>query len=70
VPLPQIVEEDRALAERLQQIHFSLALMLVALFVAHLAGVLYHHLIRQDGIMKRMLGGAAANDGPNRHAPL
>jgi cytochrome b561 len=55
VPLPQPVEADRDLAERLQQIHFTLAMLLAALFAAHLAGVLYHHLIQQDGVLRRML---------------
>jgi cytochrome b561 len=58
VPLPLVVEEDRALAERLQTVHFTLAMMLVALFAAHMGGVLYHHLIRQDGVLRRMLPGA------------
>lgn len=56
-PLPQIVAEDRAVAERFQQIHFTLAMVLVALFVAHLGGVLYHHLVLQDGVLRRMLPG-------------
>jgi cytochrome b561 len=64
LPLPQIVNEDRALAERLQGIHFALAMILFGLFVAHLAGVLYHHLIRQDGILGRMLPGAARATRP------
>jgi cytochrome b561 len=59
LPLPQLVAEDRELAERFQQIHFNLAMLLAALFAAHLAGVLYHHLIVQDGVLRRMLPGAA-----------
>jgi cytochrome b561 len=55
VPLPQIVPVDRAIAERFQQIHFSLAMLLAALFAAHLGGVLYHHLVVQDGVLRRML---------------
>lgn len=55
VPLPQVVEADRELAERLQQVHFTLAMTLVALFAAHIAGVLYHHLIQRDGVLRRML---------------
>jgi cytochrome b561 len=55
LPLPLIVPEDRELAARLQTIHFNLAMGLAGLFVAHLAGVLYHHLIRQDGVLRRML---------------
>jgi cytochrome b561 len=58
-PLPLVVEEDRALAERLQSVHFALAMVLVALFAVHIGGVLYHHLIRKDGVLRRMLPGAA-----------
>jgi cytochrome b561 len=66
LPLPQLVAEDHELAERLDQIHFSLAMVLVALIVAHLAGVLYHHLVLQDGILRRMLPGAGTRAGTNR----
>ena len=59
IPLPQPVEVDRALAERLQGVHFALAMALVALFAAHIGGVLYHHLIRKDGVLRRMLPSAA-----------
>jgi cytochrome b561 len=58
--LPQIVEADRDLAERLQLVHFTLAMVLVALFAAHLGGVLFHHLIKQDGVLRRMLPGQPA----------
>ena len=57
VPLPLVVDADRELAERLQTIHFTLAMTLVALVAAHITGVLYHHLIRQDGVLRRMLPG-------------
>jgi cytochrome b561 len=57
IPLPQVVPADRALAERLQYVHFTLAMTLLALFAAHMCGVLYHHLVRQDGLLQRMLPG-------------
>ena len=59
IPLPLVVEADRALAERLQGVHFALAMVLVTLFAAHIGGVLYHHLIRKDGVLRRMLLSAA-----------
>jgi cytochrome b561 len=59
IPLPLVVEEDRALAESMQSVHFTLAMVLVALFAAHVGGVLYHHLIRRDGVLRRMLQSAA-----------
>lgn len=66
VPLPQVVEADRDLAERLQGIHFTFAMVLLALFVAHMGGVLFHHLIRQDGILQRMLPGQGRRATMNR----
>jgi cytochrome b561 len=59
LPLPQVVEADRDLAARFQSIHFGLAMLLLGLFVAHMGGVLFHHLIKQDGILRRMLPGQA-----------
>jgi cytochrome b561 len=55
LPLPAPVSEDRALAERLDQVHVALAIGLALLFAAHLAGVLYHHLVRRDAVLNRML---------------
>jgi cytochrome b561 len=66
VPLPQIVEADRDLAARFQSIHFALAMVLAALFVAHMGGVLFHHLIKQDGILQRMLPSQTRRPTMNR----
>ena len=66
VPLPQLFEADRDFAERLQGIHFALAMVLLALFAAHMVGVLFHHLIKQDGILQRMLPGQARRATTNR----
>jgi cytochrome b561 len=57
VPLPNILAEDRALAERLAEIHELAAFVLLGLIVLHVAGVLFHHLIRRDAILSRMLPG-------------
>lgn len=59
LPLPLIVEENRELAARMQGIHDALALTLVGLVALHVGAVLYHHLIRQDGVLHRMLPSAA-----------
>jgi cytochrome b561 len=58
VALPTPVPVDRALAERLDGIHVALALTLAALVAVHVAGVLYHHLVRRDALLRRMLAGA------------
>lgn len=54
VPLPDLVPADRALAMRLQRLHFTLAMILAALFAMHAAAALYHHLIRRDDTLRRM----------------
>ena len=63
IPLPAPVSEDRALAERLQGVHETLAIVLALLFAAHLAGVLYHHLVRRDTVLSRMLPSVAPPRG-------
>jgi cytochrome b561 len=63
VPLPGPVSEDRELAERLQGVHEALAVVLAALFAVHLAGVLYHHLVRRDAVLSRMLPSASPPPG-------
>ena len=63
IPIPAPVAEDQELAERLQGLHEALAIGLFLLFVLHLAGVLYHHLIRRDAVLSRMLPSAAPPPG-------
>jgi cytochrome b561 len=58
LPLPAPVTEDRELAEQLEVVHRTLAITLAVLFAIHLAGVLYHHLVRRDGVLSRMLPSA------------
>jgi cytochrome b561 len=65
LPLPAPVAEDRALAEQLQGVHETLAYTLLLLFAAHVAGVLYHHLVRRDAVLSRMLPSAAPPPGGN-----
>jgi cytochrome b561 len=55
VPLPMLVEENRELATRVQSLHFTLAMILAGLIAAHVAGVAYHHLIRRDSRLRRMV---------------
>jgi cytochrome b561 len=63
MPLPAPVSEDRELAGRLQELHETLAIVLALLFAAHLAGVLYHHLVRRDTVLSRMLPSVAPPSG-------
>jgi cytochrome b561 len=55
VPLPNLVPVNRPLALFFQWVHFTLALLLVALTAAHVGAVLYHHLLQRDGVLHRML---------------
>lgn len=63
IPLPAPVSEDRQLAEQLKELHETLALVLLLLFAAHIAGVLYHHLVRRDRVLSRMLPSVAPPPG-------
>lgn len=63
IPLPAPVSEDRALAAQLQELHETLAIVLVLLFAAHIGGVLYHHLVRRDTVLSRMLPSVAPPPG-------
>jgi cytochrome b561 len=63
LPIPAPVAEDRALAEQLQGVHEFLAGVLFLLFAVHLGGVLYHHLVRRDAVLSRMLPSAAPPPG-------
>ena len=56
--LPELVPANAQLARQLQGIHVTLAALLLVLFVGHLGGVLYHHLLKRDGVLHRMLPSA------------
>jgi cytochrome b561 len=55
LPLPNLVPVDRPLALFFQQIHFTLAMLLLALTAAHVGAVLYHQVLQRDGVLRRML---------------
>lgn len=51
---------NHALHEAGEAAHFWLGYALLAVAVLHLAAALYHHLVRRDGVLLRMLPGRAA----------
>jgi cytochrome b561 len=59
LPLPDFVAPDRALAETLKGLHQTLALLLGALVVGHVAAALKHHWLDRDGLLARMRIGSA-----------
>jgi cytochrome b561 len=55
IDIPAVIGEDEALMETLRQIHTWMGYAIAALLVAHIGGAVYHHAIRRDGTLMRML---------------
>ncbi|MFC7544663.1 cytochrome b [Siccirubricoccus deserti] len=47
--------KDVPLAETLTLIHRIMAWSLVAMIVLHVSGALWHHFVRRDGTLRKML---------------
>ena len=55
--LPPIWPENRALSEQLFSIHSLIGIAIACLAAAHIGAALYHHLVRKDRILMRMISG-------------
>lgn len=55
IHLPAFMDEDTKLAAALQAVHTWLGYSIAALLAAHVGGAVYHHAIRRDGTLMRML---------------
>lgn len=55
--LPPLVAPDRALAERVEDLHTTLATAGYWLVSLHAAAALFHHYLLRDGTLRRMLPG-------------
>jgi cytochrome b561 len=55
IDFPAFMGEAPALAKVLSWIHTVLGYTLVALLAAHVGGAIYHHALRRDGTLMRML---------------
>jgi cytochrome b561 len=55
--MPHIWWADRALSDRLFVVHRWLGIAMGALLVGHIGAALYHHFIRRDGVLLRMVRG-------------
>jgi len=53
--LARLVPENKPLAEAFKLAHLTLQWVLYAVVALHVAGALQHHLVRKDGILRRML---------------
>ena len=57
LPVLRLADSAKATEALLKDIHYSLVWVLIVLIAAHLMGVLRHVLVKQDGILRRMLPG-------------
>lgn len=57
--LPAITAKNEPLSEALFEVHETLAWVIVALVVVHIAAALYHHFVARDRVLVRMWTGAA-----------
>ena len=55
IPLPFIAPKDEALAETVGTVHGAVAVLLLVVIALHVAGALYHALVKRDGVIQRML---------------
>lgn len=55
VHIPSPFGVDRALGETMKTVHLSLAVALLVLVAIHVLAALYHHFVRRDDVLRRML---------------
>lgn len=55
--LPAIASPNQDLSGTVLELHGTLAIALALLACAHIGAALYHHVIRKDGVLRRMLPG-------------
>jgi cytochrome b561 len=57
ITLPPIWFADRALSDQLFSIHLLIGIAIACLVAAHIAGALYHHFVRKDRVLLRIIAG-------------
>ncbi|QID17983.1 cytochrome b [Nitrogeniibacter mangrovi] len=55
LPLPDLLDKNKALGDALAEVHETLAFILLGLVVVHAAAALKHHFIDRDTVLSRML---------------
>ncbi|HYG89912.1 MAG TPA: cytochrome b/b6 domain-containing protein [Azospirillum sp.] len=55
IPIPSPLGKDEPVAKILSLIHTTIGWTILALLVVHIGGALYHHVVRKDGVLYRML---------------
>lgn len=60
IPLPAVVAPDKGLAHALEDLHEAGANVGYALIALHAAAALFHHFLRRDDTLRRMLPGGTS----------
>jgi len=55
LPIPDLLEKNKALGDVLQIVHVGLNFLFIAVLVGHIGAALKHHFIDKDDILTRML---------------
>jgi cytochrome b561 len=55
VPIPSPIGQNEALAPVLSAIHWWCAMLLILLLAVHISAALWHHFVRRDGTLHKML---------------
>jgi cytochrome b561 len=55
LPIPDLLEKNKELADFLATVHKSLNLFFIAVLAGHIGAALKHHFIDKDDILTRML---------------
>jgi cytochrome b561 len=53
--LPPIWPENRAFSDQVFQVHRAIGYLIVLLLAAHIGAALFHHFVRRDRVLLRML---------------
>ena len=57
IPLPQLVPTGDAFGHAMGDIHGDVALVLLGVVALHVIGAMFHAVVKQDGVVRRMLPG-------------
>jgi len=55
--LPPIWHKDSAFSDQVLAVHSLIGFVIIALLCAHIAGALFHHFVRRDRVLLRMVTG-------------
>ena len=55
--LPPIWPVDQAFSEKMFAVHRLIGIAIALLLCAHIGAALFHHFIRKDGVLMRMVSG-------------